>query len=300
MIRKIAFTASSWKEYESQGPAYKDLSEWWQKNYNLVPGDWSANYYSWTKWYNENRNKNWSGIHKGPEEVLTILEETAKPTPHGFFGDVNNKKDRMNFIEWINEKFKRKKSPEPVAPVEPALSSGKVLLSHSGINVTNITEDTKTFIDVLGATAENLGAPKPVITSGYRTPKSQAKVMANNWTAHGGLNGGREYLINLYSDDVMAKAIDDIFRQYGTGQQALDLAEKYIIERGVHLGAHIRNPGIALDLRMTGQIEEVLEEIRNSGKFNLKILNEGDHFHVEVRGVNVKVANKQISFRIRK
>lgn len=98
------------------------------------------------------------------------------------------------------------------------------------------------------------------------------------------LNAGLVYLFDLYQDKQMVLGINEIFLELGTNRAGIKAGAEYWTSLNRNPGPHLRDPAIAVDLRLTNGIKELLEEIKASGQFNLKTLFEKDHYHVEVRG----------------
>lgn len=246
--------AKNWKEYEEQGPRHKALADWWRTNFSSLGGEFNSSYHSWTNWYNQMVQNEWGGKHKGPNYVLKVLKSLDNKT--------------SNTVPSVP----KSKSYKP-------FRRSKVRVK-SGADIENTTDEVKSFLDILAEKAIQLGYPLPVVTSGYRSPRSQARVMAKNWETHGGPNGGRAYLINLYADDQMASTIDEIFNTYGTKINGIRMASEYLEYKGG--SSHMEYPSSAIDLRITSGIEEILKQIKQEGLYSINILNEGDHFHIKV------------------
>lgn len=253
-------SARNWVEYISAGKDEAGVMNAWIKNhakFNL-----SSSYWDWVKWYKESVSTLWNGQDRSPAEVISILEDSEE---QGFAEKAKS---------YLTNLFSQKK--------EPVAQQYTPIKANNAINIDNLSAETKLFIQYMYEVADKLNLPKPVITSGYRSSYGQVKAMANNWNAHGGLSGGREYFLNLYSNDKMALEVSNVFEMYGTGRDALLIAEK-VFSKYSQQGAHTRNPAIGLDLKLTKGIDKILNYIKNDGSFNLKTLFEENHWHVEVR-----------------
>ena len=104
------------------------------------------------------------------------------------------------------------------------------------------------------------GDKVPFVTSLYRGPAVQAKVMFNNWKMHGGKEDGKgnKYLLGLYKDKKMAKAVGDVFTKTGKHDGAIPILKKQAISG--HAG------GKAVDFRSKDRpyMKELLEKVKKS------------------------------------
>jgi hypothetical protein len=241
--------AKNWTEYTAISPKHYNVMNAWLKNFRKLQGDYNESYKSWVKWYIRNYNSLWNKRHKNPDDVVAILNGTYV------------------FDE-----------PEVQQSKYTDLKLSNVQTAGSHVDIDGTIPEIKHLIKALYISAAKLGKPKPIINSGLRSPKSQARAMARNWTKHGGDNGGRRYLMNLYSDNV-GRAIDDIFVQNGVDEDAIIMASDYIKNNG-GVSAHLR--GAAIDLKLTEGIREVVEAAKQSVDFATKVLDEGDHIHIQI------------------
>jgi hypothetical protein len=288
---------TGWVGYSSQGPAHKALGEWWTKNHRKIPGGWNQSYDSWTKWYMNHYRGDWDFIHKSPEDTLQIMKQEAgvAPKPISPLAPTLAPKLKLPGKKMRGRDLEDQSRLTNNGKRYFLDSEGKVSIKP-GANVDNVTTAVKEFIKELGNVAKELGAEIPVITSGWRSLESQVRIMSNNWKSNGGLKGGREYLVKIYSPrdpDGYGGQMASIFEQYGTGKKALSLGADLIRSRPVG-SYHIVNPGKAVDIRETRGIKDVLFAIKDRGNFNIKIIDETDtarpHWHVTIKGQNGRVA----------
>lgn len=289
-MKKEARTARNWDEYVSQGPEYEKIREFWEANYRKFKGYESPHFNSWAKWYMDHYRGVWNYQHRGPEDVLRLMSEELS-------SGITGRDDAPNSKFWDTTKDVKMPSFDFFSRRD--LDSGDYMENvNKGqyTDVSNITPDLKSFIRVLGKTAKEMGAETPYITSGYRSIESQAAIMYNNWVSNGGMVSGRKYLTNLYG------------KNYGT--EIADVFEKYPKEEAVRLiipiiqrygGRHIKSPAEAIDLRLTSGITDVLYAIQQSGRFDMKLVDErkmaGPHWHVTVykdNGPSARIARMNI------
>ena len=178
----------------------------------------------------------------------------------------NNKED-----ETSSDKYKKPKSKR-------AFRWRNSLDIPAGVKL-NITDATADFLDVLGEEARKMGAETPYITSAYRNYEDQGRAMAGKWRNNGGENGGLENFKAVYSPDT-SYAFDKIFKMYGTGKEGAKMAAIEAKKRWPNPRGH--GAGRSIDLRMTSDIDKVLNAVVNTGKINLKLVPEGDHYHVNI------------------
>lgn len=288
-ITKQANIANNWQDYSLQGPEYKKIEDFWKTNYLRFGEHSSPSFHSWARWYMSKYRGIWNRNHKGPDEVLRLMNEEMLSNKDGKEYDLKNGKDF--------EPTESYSQPITISNTDKDLNGKSSIGGHYMSNVlksknadiTNITDATKSFIRILGDTAKQMGAGTPYITSGYRSIERQAKIMLNNWLANGGMKGGRRYMTNLYGDEY-GGSISDIFEKYKGTAEALSHAVSVV---GKHGGRHTKNPAEAIDLRVTPGIADVLFAIKNSGRFDMQILDEtsvpGPHWHISVykdNGVN--------------
>tara|TARA_R110001592_G_scaffold298188_1_gene568808 strand:- start:12771 stop:13388 length:618 start_codon:yes stop_codon:yes gene_type:complete len=151
-------------------------------------------------------------------------------------------------------------------------------------NIGKLLPKTKEFVARIKEYAKEKGyTPEPKVTSGFRGPRGQARVMFNNWKLHGGKNGGTDYLIGLYRDDVMAKLVGDSFTETNEYTKAI------AILKARPISSHAS--GKAIDIRSIGHkhigkiIHDVAIEFRNKGveiNINDETGYKNPHWHVKV------------------
>ena len=292
---KFAFVASSWEQYTKTGPAYQKLADWWASNFQKMPGDRNSSYQSWTRWYMDKYRSDWNRSHKSPEDTLSAMK---KEISTGWDLDlsaipsaIKERKDKLlSFFPKEDDVSSRK---EERAKDYPTTDSGKVSLKP-GVNIDNVTPEVKLFIETLGNTASELGVTVPIITSGWRSVKSQASLMGRNWNSNGGMNGGREYLVKIYANDSFAHKMADIFEQHGIGPEAIAIATE-VVKNNSGNSNHLSTPAKAVDIAVTSGIKEVLDRISSSGAFDMKIVDEtntaGPHYHITIKDQNPVIAN---------
>jgi len=150
-------------------------------------------------------------------------------------------------------------------------------------NVNGLKPKTKEFIARLNSYAKEKNYKKPKITSGFRGPVSQARVMFNNWKLHGGVSGGTEYLIGLYANDKLAKRVGDTFTSTNDWRTAASILKKQPVS------AH--GSGKAIDIRSIGHnnISEIIYAVAKEFRLkNIKIyINDetgykNPHWHIKI------------------
>lgn len=259
------FVARTWQQYADQSPVHKEIKDFWVSNFDDIPGDWNPSYFSWVKWYNEHKRTDWGG-HKSPEGVLKAMtSEATKPAKAEPGVSEMGQGDR----------------PRSLRRLIPFKSKGTYKVKD-GVILDYATPEVMGFLSLLGATAAEMGAETPVVTSAYRSPQHQAKVMARNWDSHGGPRGGTEYLVSLYENDQMAVDVGSIFQEYGSGRSGQNAVAQYLSDNSI--SSHMKTPTTVVDLRMTKDIGRVLDALVQRGA-DLKVINEKDHYHVKVNSL---------------
>ena len=268
-ILKIALTPSvqdfnniqefdDWLEYKGKGPEFVNFANWWKDNYKLA-GVTNNDYQTFVDWYWERYNADWSSQHASPEKVKAELLGLNDPTENsesslnwnGFTG--SNIRPKRNFNYKIDKNYK-------VSP---------------NADIRSVSDEMLEFAGLVGQIALEMGVTKPIISSGYRSPHAQAKVMYSNWKRHGGVGGGLKYLIDLYANDSLVTQIHEIFSSYKK-KDAINYAGS-IIENQGNLSSHIS--GRALDFKLTNDIKEVLDRAISESP-GITLLREKDHYHV--------------------
>jgi len=296
---KFAFLANNWNSYVSQGPEYKKLEEWWKANYNNISEQSSPSYNSWASWYSNKYKNEWNNIHKSPEETLSIMKNELSGSnwgvssliPPSLTEGFRERRNKLYNLIIPDRNLSSNRVPERASGYT-SVSRGNVY-TKPGVNINNVTQDVKDFIEAIGNKAKEMGVQTPIITSGWRSIRNQSALMGRNWNDNGGMNGGREYLEGLYGKSYGSK-MSDIFESYGVGKDAQELGAKVIRSRTVG-SHHITDPGQALDFSLTSGIKEVLSAMRIDNDFNIKIVDEtkmaGPHYHVSILGRKNKLAN---------
>ena len=297
------YVAYNWEEYESQGPQYKELAMWWRNNASRLSGEYSQDYDSWTRWYRQKYNEEWNRQHVGPAEALQILEKEVSGESSSLGQRIKERTIRL---------FDRNNHGGLSNSPQGGSSNYKGVISiNIGADVENTSNKVKEFLTTLGNLAKQRRMPTPHVTSGYRSSRAQARAMAKNWMKYGGnkvvsdaeartkskrqgtidsiksmtnepINLGLIYLFELYADNKTIININQIFMQLGAkfgGQKAV---AEYLDSSGNSPSPHMKTPGQAVDLKITKGIDDLLQEIKNSGQFNMKTIYENDHYHVQV------------------
>ena len=297
--KAASFVAYNWEEYSSQGPGYKEIENWWKLNAVALPGEYSSDYASWTSWYRNKYHNEWSSAHRHPSEVLRILQtEKANPPNVGIIDSIRNRRRTVRDIT-------RDRRSRGGGNYKKSVNSNP----HADID--NISEGMKEFLVRIGEVATSRGLQKPYVTSGFRSTRSQIRAMANNWNKYGGgeivsdqvaqeraknqntvrgirsktrnpINLGLIYLYELYGDKEMAVGVNDVFMDIGTNRQGIKAGAEYWDSLGRPKKSHLASPATSVDLRLTSGIKEILDEVKQSGEFDLKVLYENDHYHVRV------------------
>jgi len=164
-------------------------------------------------------------------------------------------------------------------PAEPYKLGDVEILRKKGADIENLSDNTKSLIKYMYKKAEELKIEKPVITSGMRGPASQASVMYTNWTSQGGKNGGNKYLVNLYKNKKLAKAIAKAFTN-NEKTEAIKKATEFLKKTPISNHAD----GKAFDLRLTKDIKKLVDALKKEGL--IKPVDEtkkaGPHWHIKV------------------
>ncbi len=277
-IKKEAnLLARNWEEYSQQGPAYQSLESWWKNNSQLIPGNYNDSYDDWSRWYMNHYRNDWNFKHKDPTETLNILKN-----------EINNKQYKpIAFSDFTPAEF------STLFDSNQSINFNSELFSiKDGVNIENITPAAKAFIQRVGETARKFKVDRPIITSGWRSIEEQFEIMGKNWLNNGGKKTGRKYLTKLYGKEY-GNAMANIFEQYGFGPVAQQLGVS-VIQSQPTGSRHIQEPGEAVDFAMTSGIKKVLDYIKSSHEFEMKIVDEtksaGPHYHVTILGQKTKRA----------
>lgn len=283
---KKAFLAQNWSDYTSQGPEYLELSNWWKQNAKKMNGNYNDSFKSWQKWYMNKYKNSWNSKHQDPIDTLNEMKLDLNLN----YNILKEKNPFSTIIDNINKRrnklFELNKDRVPNrAKKYEAIEEGNVYVKP-GVNIQNVTPAVSSFIKELGIVAKQMNAETPIITSGWRSLEEQFFLMGKNWKNNGGRKNGRKYLVNLYGNDY-GNAMADIFENFGVNEQSKDLGIKVIQSRPVG-SSHVLSPGQAIDLALTKNIYQILNSIKNGGKFDLKIVDEtktaGPHYHVTING----------------
>lgn len=149
----------------------------------------------------------------------------------------------------------------------------------SGVDIDSLNRKTKKVIKTVFKVAKELKVETPVITSGYRGPASQIRVMHNNWKRNGGKNNpakARKYFVDLYKNDKLVIRIHDLFLKDDFRGAEAELTN-------IPISSHQSKS--AFDLRLTKGIEKVLSDNRVKSlirPFKEGSVKESDHYHIAV------------------
>lgn len=123
------------------------------------------------------------------------------------------------------------------------------------------------------------------VTSGFRSPASQARAMMHNYEAHGGLyGGGRAYLENLYGwGSQAADAIES------GGEAGLTSLIQQRVDSGIETSGHLAGRG--LDFRVSNLTSDQRAKLKAAGlELGVSVLDEGDHVHMDHIGTSTAAA----------
>jgi len=142
-------------------------------------------------------------------------------------------------------------------------------------------QETRDMVSILDYVAGRLGVRGAVVTSAYRSPWNQARVMHKNYSRRGGGEAGKRYLAKLYGNKGVP--IADIFNKNRKNPDAaIDEASKAITPSNGWRGSHLT--GVAIDIAGSpskGEFDNMIREAERYMRFK-KILWEKDHYHLEV------------------
>jgi len=112
------------------------------------------------------------------------------------------------------------------------------------------------------------------VTSGFRTPLEQADAMVHNWQAHGGSNGGLEYLQSLYGRE------GPRFHPLMPDRTAVAGEVERVLSEGKWQQGHLAGKG--LDFRVSNLSPEQIAALRQAGaRLGAHVIDEGDHIHMD-------------------
>jgi peptidoglycan hydrolase-like protein with peptidoglycan-binding domain len=148
--------------------------------------------------------------------------------------------------------------------------------------LTGIKEDTIKFLYILNDLAKE-SDKRITITSMYRSPSDQARVMLNNYNSRGpGSARAGKYLKRLYSRYPNVDQIVDIFAgAEGAGDKKQRAAQ--VIKKTWPKIGHLSGESIDLAPR-DDQVKEILQKAQSYAEVN--ILDEGNHFHTSIKSLN--------------
>jgi hypothetical protein len=306
-MRKISFVAYTWEQYEAQGDGYAEVGTWWKQNAASLPGDYDNSYSSWTSWYKEKYYGEWNNSHARPSSVIDILNKEKGSGASNSSGRIDRVREMLGGIP-------SESGGTQSRPQGGSNNYRRLIGSNLNANVDKTSDAVKAFLAALGTLAKERGHERPFVTSAFRSSRSQVRAMAENWRRKGAdetvsdaeavnhlqfhgpqiiaqirqhtnkpLNKGLVYLFDLYQDKEMVIGINDIFVQLGSNRAGVKAGTEFWDSLGRPKSSHLADPATSVDLRLTKGIKELLDEIDASNQFTLKILPEGDHFHVNVR-----------------
>tara|TARA_R110002153_G_scaffold1395_2_gene7206 strand:- start:4706 stop:5362 length:657 start_codon:yes stop_codon:yes gene_type:complete len=155
---------------------------------------------------------------------------------------------------------------------------GVSVRTKSGVDLSTLSTKANELIKAIFEMAKLKGFVQPVITSGFRGPKAQARVMYNNWKreSYGSGPKGTSYLVGLYKNKKLAQKIGDSFAEHGDDlTKAVELLKTPISNH---------NNNKAFDLRLTKDIDTIMEmpsiKALYSTGTNTGTQKESDHWHV--------------------
>jgi peptidoglycan hydrolase-like protein with peptidoglycan-binding domain len=174
---------------------------------------------------------------------------------------------------------------QPAASASPPASSGNSKRDLSFIHFRNrggisgASPAAKEFLYVLNDLAKKEGK-RVTVTSLYRGPYDQARVMLNNYNSRGaGSNRANSYLKRLYRRYPRINDIVNIFAGSVSRKEKIQMASRVIKQSWPKVG-HLVGESIDMIPR-DDKVQSLLEGAQAFA--NVKILKETDHFHLTVR-----------------
>jgi hypothetical protein len=147
-----------------------------------------------------------------------------------------------------------------------------------------VQEDTKNLVGLMNAIGSKLNIDIH-ITSAFRTPHDQARIMYYNWNRRGGIGDGSRYLLSLYR---RFKDIDRMARIFETqgweDDYKISEAEKIVDTLWRPFKSH--GGGRSLDISFrTGRykVGVILTALKQEGI--IRLLKEDDHWHITAKDV---------------
>jgi hypothetical protein len=208
-----------------------------------------------------------------PQSALDMLDDPTQFTETRFRNDVLADEQDARARQMENVRRIQNGLPPLEEPSTPTPAT-------STTTTAGAAGSTDALINQLNLLADEMGVPRPRVTSTGRTAEEQASAMYNNWQSHGGRNGGREYLVGLYANDAAAREVDRLF--------ADSEPENAVTNASIYLAANPisdHQQGNAIDFGGT-ESRELLEEAQRRGIFTGQIMDEGDHLHIEYEAVS--------------
>lgn len=116
------FIATSWNEYEQQGPEYIAVAKWWRDNADSLFGKlgYDASFNSWKRWYKDMRSNEWNGEDKGPVEALAFLKSLHSSIGGSRFRPISKVKNWLSGLRDNDKDSKIEKSTLNVSDLEKA------------------------------------------------------------------------------------------------------------------------------------------------------------------------------------
>ena len=183
------------------------------------------------------------------------------------------RQERLGGREW-------QRSCSPNCSSELSDSLTHVQFTSSRVDVDGGSPMLHELLKIINNAASQMNA-KVKITSAYRGPYDQARIMYNNYKRRGvGSNRANKYLSSLYRRFPRISEIVSIFSGSAEAEGKRKAAEKVIAESWPKTG---HRGGKSLDIGLGSNIKEVLFEAQKMA--TVDILRETDHFHVTVKSL---------------
>tara|TARA_B100000131_G_scaffold322125_2_gene375042 strand:+ start:1827 stop:3035 length:1209 start_codon:yes stop_codon:yes gene_type:complete len=157
-----------------------------------------------------------------------------------------------------------------------------ITLASSRVDIDRASPMLRQYLQYLNHAAEQVGA-NVTITSAYRSPYHQARIMLHNYSSRGvGSARANSYLSRLYR---RFPRIDDIIAVFAHPDKNRDtkISEaEQIIDSSWPRRGHL--DGRSIDIRLDDATMQALQATQDMA--TVDILRESDHYHVTVRSLN--------------
>jgi len=231
----------------------------------------------------------------GPETMAMLIQQAPNVQAPSAAKLLSSSSSRRIFEKTRTEDEASEDVGNATDVIQEIANSGSFSTHSSGSDMSNLTLRSRVKTDGMDQKVSHLlglineaGSKldtEIAITSGFRTPADQSRIMFYNWNRKGGVGRGSSYLLSLYRRFRRIGDIASAFERTSSSDDSRKAAAEQIINDSWQpFRGHL--DGLSLDVSFkTGKykVGVILSALQELGI--IRLLEEDDHYHITAKNV---------------